>query len=54
VAVLSSSGNTVPDNHDASEFCRLSQVRVHAVESGRDGPAMLDDALLLPPGLRWR
>lgn len=54
VAVLSSSGNTVPDNHDASEFCRLSQVRVHAVESGRDGPAILDDALLLPPGLRWR
>ena len=54
VAVLSSSGNTVSTNDDASEFCRLSQVRVHAVEAGRDGPAILDDALLLPSGVRSR
>jgi len=54
VAVLSSSGNTVGDNQDPAQFCRLSQVRVHAIESGRDGVAMLDDAPLLPPGLRLR
>lgn len=54
VAVLSSSGNTIGDNHDPSRFCRLSQVRVHAVESGRDGHALLDDAALVPPGLSRR
>jgi hypothetical protein len=54
VAVLSSSGNTIGDNHDPGLFCRLSQVRVHAVESGRDGQAMLDDAPLMPPALKGR
>lgn len=51
VAVLSSSGNTIGDDVDAALFCRLSRIRVHAVEAGRPA-ALMDDAPLVPPASR--
>jgi hypothetical protein len=60
VAVLSSSGNTASSNEDPSEFCRLSQVRVYAVDTAGEGRSearsseSLEDGSLVLPASRDR